>query len=41
MKAHMSYPDRVMETLDPVKIEKLTDGRYKVDFGQEIRAGYI
>jgi len=40
MKAHMSYPDRVMETLDPVKIEKLTDGRYKVDFGQEI-SGWI
>lgn len=25
-----------MERLEPVKIEKLGDGRYKVDFGQEI-----
>ena len=28
--------DRVMERLEPVKIEKLGEGRYKVDFGQEI-----
>jgi alpha-L-rhamnosidase len=40
MKAHMSYPDRVMESLDPVKMEKLADGRYRVDFGQEI-SGWI
>lgn len=36
MKAHMSPTDRVMEKLSPVKIDKLEDGRYKVDFGQEI-----
>jgi alpha-L-rhamnosidase len=36
MKAQMSPPDRVMESLAPQKIEKLGDGRYRVDFGQEI-----
>ena len=36
MKAHMSPTDRVMEELKPQKIERLADGKYKVDFGQEI-----
>ncbi len=36
MKAHMSPTDRVMESLPPVKTEKLGDGHYRVDFGQEI-----
>jgi len=36
MKAHMSPTDRVMEKLEPVKIEPSGDGKYKVDFGQEI-----
>ncbi len=36
MKAHMSPTDRVMEKLAPVKIESLGNGKYKVDFGQEI-----
>ncbi|MBG0859151.1 MAG: family 78 glycoside hydrolase catalytic domain [Bacteroidales bacterium] len=40
MKAHMAYPDRIMETLKPVKIEKLGEGHYSVDFGQEI-SGWI
>jgi alpha-L-rhamnosidase len=40
MKAHMAYPDRVMEVLDPVKIEKLGEGRFKVDFGREI-SGWV
>jgi len=40
LRAHMAYPDRVMEVLDPVKIEKLEDGKYKVDFGQEI-SGWV
>jgi alpha-L-rhamnosidase len=40
MKAHMAAPDRVMEVIDPVKIEKLGDGHYKVDFGQEI-SGWV
>ena len=36
MKAHMSPTDRVMEELKPQKIERLADGKYRVDFGQEI-----
>ena len=40
MKAHMAYPDRIMEILDPVKIESLGNGRFKVDFGQEV-SGWV
>jgi alpha-L-rhamnosidase len=40
LKAHMAYPDRVMEVLDPVKIDRLGEGHYKVDFGQEI-SGWV
>jgi len=36
MKAHMSPPDKVMESLAPQKIEQLGEGHYLVDFGQEI-----
>ncbi|MDP4222956.1 MAG: family 78 glycoside hydrolase catalytic domain, partial [Bacteroidota bacterium] len=36
LKAHMSPTDRVMESLAPVKIEKLGEGHFKLDFGQEI-----
>lgn len=36
MKAHMSPTDRVMEKISPVKIQKTGEGRFKVDFGQEI-----
>jgi alpha-L-rhamnosidase len=36
MKAHMSPTDRVMESLKPVAIESLGNGKYKVDFGEEI-----
>ncbi|TFG44004.1 MAG: hypothetical protein E4H43_00980, partial [Bacteroidia bacterium] len=36
LKAHMSTADRVMERLTPVKTEKLGEGHYRVDFGQEI-----
>ena len=36
MKAHMSPTDRVMEELKPQKIERLGDGKYRVDFGEEI-----
>jgi alpha-L-rhamnosidase len=36
MKAHLSPTDRVMEKLKPVKIESLGDGKFKVDFGEEI-----
>jgi alpha-L-rhamnosidase len=40
MKAHMSPTDKVMETLKPVSIIKNADGKYYVDFGQEI-SGWI
>ena len=36
MKAQMSPPDRVMESLAPQKIEKLGEGHFRADFGQEI-----
>jgi alpha-L-rhamnosidase len=36
MKAHMSPTDKVMEKLSPVKIESLENGKFRVDFGQEI-----
>ena len=36
LKAHMSPVDRVMEKLSPQKIEKLGEGHYRVDFGEEI-----
>ena len=36
LKAHMANPDRVMESLAPMKIERLGEGHYQVDFGQEI-----
>ena len=36
MKAHMSPVDRIMESLAPLKIEKLAEGHFRVDFGQEI-----
>lgn len=36
LKAQMSPTDRVMESLSPMKIERLGSGHYKVDFGQEI-----
>lgn len=40
LRAHMAYPDKVMEVLDPVKTEKLNEGRYRIDFGQEI-SGWV
>ena len=36
LTAHMSPVDRVMESLPPVKTERLGEGHYRVDFGQEI-----
>jgi alpha-L-rhamnosidase len=36
LKAHMSPTDKVMEKLKPVKIDALGNGKFKVDFGQEI-----
>ena len=40
MKAHMSPADKVMEQLKPVAIIKNSDGKYYVDFGQEI-SGWV
>lgn len=40
LRAHMSYTDKVMEQIAPVKIEKMSDGKYAVDFGQEI-SGWV
>ena len=40
MKAQMSPPDRIMESLAPLKIDKLENGNYSIDFGQEI-SGWI
>ncbi len=36
LEAQMSPTDRVMETFTPQKIERLGEGHYKVDFGEEI-----
>ncbi len=38
--AHTSNPDRVMEKISPVKIEKLPNGNYHVDFGVEV-SGWV
>jgi len=40
MIAHMAEPDRVMEVIEPVSITETGQGRYKVDFGQEI-SGWV
>jgi alpha-L-rhamnosidase len=38
--AHTAPADKVMDQLDPVKIEKLENGNYFVDFGKEI-SGWV
>ena len=38
--AHTAQPDRVMEQISPVKIEKLANGNYLVDFGVEV-SGWV
>ena len=38
--AHTSQTDKVMERLKPVKIEKLSNGNYHVDFGVEV-SGWV
>ncbi len=40
LKAHMSPTDRVMERIQPLKIDSLGDGHFKIDFGQEI-SGWV
>ena len=34
--AHTAHPDKVVERLKPIRIEKLYNGNYKVDFGVEV-----
>jgi len=34
--AHTAHPDKVVEKLKPISIEKMYDGRYIVDFGEEV-----
>jgi len=38
--AHTANPDRVMERIKPVKIEKLANGNWHVDFGVEV-SGWV
>jgi len=38
--AHTSQTDKVMEHLNPVKVEKLANGNYHVDFGVEV-SGWV
>lgn len=40
LAAHTAQTDKVMEQLKPVKIEKLENGNYKVDFGVEV-SGWV
>jgi alpha-L-rhamnosidase len=38
--AHTAHPDKVVERLKPVRIEKMYNGNYKVDFGVEV-SGWV
>ncbi len=38
--AHTAHPDKVVEHLKPIRIEKLYNGNYKIDFGVEI-SGWV
>ncbi len=40
LKAHMSPTDKVKEILPPIKTERLGEGHYRIDFGQEI-SGWV
>ena len=40
LAAHTAHADKVMETLKPVRFEKLPNGRYRVDFGVEV-SGWV
>ncbi|WP_303923944.1 family 78 glycoside hydrolase catalytic domain [Draconibacterium sediminis] len=40
LTAHTAHPDKAYETLHPVRIEKMYNGNYKVDFGIEI-SGWV
>ncbi len=38
--AHTAHTDKVMERLEPVRIEKMYDGTYHIDFGVEV-SGWV
>ncbi|WP_167615072.1 family 78 glycoside hydrolase catalytic domain [Maribellus sediminis] len=38
--AHTARPDKVVQQLQPVRLEKMYNGNYKVDFGEEI-SGWV
>lgn len=38
--AHTTQTDKVVELLKPIRIEKMYDGKYKVDFGEEV-SGWV
>jgi alpha-L-rhamnosidase len=38
--AHTAHPDKVVERLKPIRIEKMYNGNYKVDFGVEV-SGWV
>ncbi len=40
MVAHTAHPDKVVERLKPIRIEKIYDGTYKIDFGVEV-SGWV
>ncbi|WP_372650448.1 family 78 glycoside hydrolase catalytic domain [Draconibacterium sp.] len=40
LTAHTAHPDKVYEMLQPIRIEKMYNGNYKVDFGVEI-SGWV
>lgn len=40
LKAHMANPDKVMEILQPKIIQKIGEGHYRIDFGEEI-SGWV
>ncbi len=40
MVAHTAHPDKIMERLKPVSIEKMYDGRWMIDFGEEV-SGWV
>ncbi|WP_319500111.1 family 78 glycoside hydrolase catalytic domain [uncultured Draconibacterium sp.] len=40
LTAHTAHTDKVYETLEPIRIEKMYNGNYKVDFGVEI-SGWV
>ena len=38
--AHTAHPDKVVERLKPIRIEKMYNGNYRVDFGVEV-SGWV